>query len=78
MAVTPMRNVRVSDELWFAAQTEAVRRAETVTDVINRALTRYTKTPVAQVRRRGWDNRHTALAIENREATRQSPSAGPS
>ena len=38
---TPSRNVRVSDELWTAAQAKAAERDETVADVIRRALERY-------------------------------------
>lgn len=40
---TPHRTVRVSDELWQAAQRVAADRGETVTDVIIRALTRYVR-----------------------------------
>jgi len=39
--VTPLRNVRVSDDLWRAAMAEAAERGETVTEVIIRALRRY-------------------------------------
>lgn len=39
--VTPVRNVRVDDELWRAAQAEAKERNETLTDAIVRALRRY-------------------------------------
>jgi predicted transcriptional regulator len=38
---TPVRGVRVPDELWRAAQAKADERGETVTDVIVRALARY-------------------------------------
>jgi hypothetical protein len=38
---TPIRSVRVSDDLWETAQKVASDRGETVTDVIIRALTRY-------------------------------------
>ena len=38
---TPLRNVRVSDELWQAAQAKAEERGETVSDVIRQALERY-------------------------------------
>lgn len=38
---TKGRNFRISDELYAAAQAEAERRGETVTDAINRALRRY-------------------------------------
>jgi predicted transcriptional regulator len=39
----PIRTVRVPDELWQAAQRVAADRDETVTDVILRALERYTR-----------------------------------
>ena len=38
---TPLRNVRVSDELWQAAQAQAAENGETVSDVVRRALERY-------------------------------------
>lgn len=38
---TPLRSVRVPDELWEAALRKAHDRGETVTDVIIRALKRY-------------------------------------
>jgi Tfp pilus assembly protein FimV len=38
---TPIRNVRVADDLWTAAQTVAAARRETVSDVIRGALERY-------------------------------------
>lgn len=41
MSPTPLRNVRVPDDLWHAALATTQRRGETVTDVITRALTRY-------------------------------------
>ena len=40
---TPARSVRIPDGLWRAAQAEAERRGETVTDVIVRSLKRYTR-----------------------------------
>lgn len=40
---TPIRTVRVPDELWEAAKRAAADRDETVTDVIIRALTRYVR-----------------------------------
>ena len=40
---TPIRTVRVSDELWEAAKRVASDRGETVTDVILRALERYVR-----------------------------------
>lgn len=41
--VTPVRNVRVPDELWHAAQAAAEERKETLTAVIQRALQRYVR-----------------------------------
>lgn len=40
---TPGRSVRISDELWEAAQRAAADNDETVTDVIVRALERYVR-----------------------------------
>jgi predicted transcriptional regulator len=40
---TPARNVRISDDLWRAAQERAEAKGETVSDVIRRALERYIK-----------------------------------
>ena len=40
---TPLRNVRVSDDLWNAAMAMAEQRGETLSDVIRRALERYAK-----------------------------------
>jgi hypothetical protein len=40
---TPTRAIRISDELWQAAQARAAENGEYVTDVIRRALERYTK-----------------------------------
>ena len=40
---TPIRSVRVPDELWDAVQQIAADRDETVTDVILRALERYVR-----------------------------------
>lgn len=37
----PARAVRVPDGLWHAAQAKAIKRGETVSDVIRRALKRY-------------------------------------
>lgn len=42
---TPIRTVRVSDELWKAAQERAAERGETVSAVVVRALERYIKPP---------------------------------
>lgn len=38
---TPVRSVRVPDDLWAAVKAEAERRGETVTDVVVRALSTY-------------------------------------
>lgn len=38
---TPLRNIRVADDLWNAAKTTAEARAETLTSVIEDALRRY-------------------------------------
>lgn len=43
MPETPIRSVRVPDDLWKLAREEAESRDETVTDPIVRALTRYTQ-----------------------------------
>lgn len=40
---TPLRAIRVADDLWRAAQVEAERRGESVTEVIRRALERYVR-----------------------------------
>lgn len=40
---TPLRNVRVSNELWEAALVKAEDRGETVSEVVRRALERYVK-----------------------------------
>jgi antitoxin component of RelBE/YafQ-DinJ toxin-antitoxin module len=42
MPNTPGRLVRIPDDLWRAAQNVAKERGETVSDVIRRALIRYT------------------------------------
>jgi hypothetical protein len=39
----PARAVRVGDPLWHKARERAAERGETVSDVIRRALERYTK-----------------------------------
>lgn len=41
---TPVRTVRISDELWDALRERADERGETVTDVILRALRLYLRT----------------------------------
>lgn len=38
---TPNRVIRIDNELWLAAQAEAGRRGETVSDAVRRALRRY-------------------------------------
>ena len=38
---TPLRNVRVADDLWRAAMDKAAARGETLSDVIRKALERY-------------------------------------
>ncbi len=39
---TPLRNIRVSDELWQAAKLKAQTEGTTVSEVIVRALEQYT------------------------------------
>lgn len=43
--VTPVRNVRVPEGLWRAAQEKAATEGRTLTDVILNALQRYVSTP---------------------------------
>jgi hypothetical protein len=38
---TPVRTVRIPDDLWTALRARADERGETVTDVVRRALRRY-------------------------------------
>jgi len=40
---TPLRNVRVSEELWQKVKAKAESKGETVSDVIRRALERYVR-----------------------------------
>jgi hypothetical protein len=40
---TPLRNVRVPDDLWQSAMAKALDRGETLSDVIRRALEKYVK-----------------------------------
>lgn len=40
---TPLRSVRIRDELWVPAQEKAAENNETVTDVIRRALEEYVR-----------------------------------
>ncbi|MFM9813557.1 hypothetical protein ACKI16_34250 [Streptomyces scabiei] len=42
---TPVRNVRVPDGLWKAAQERAAAEGRTITDVIVSALHRYVSAP---------------------------------
>ena len=55
---TKLRNIRVPDELWVAAMTEAKKEGRTLTDVITRSLHRY----VSQRRRE-----REALEIESQQ-----------
>lgn len=43
MAQTPLRNVRVAEDVWTAARAIAAARGETVTDVVVRSLERYVR-----------------------------------
>jgi len=54
---TPVRTVRVPDELWAAAKAEADRRGESVTDAIVRSLTRYTTPRATAARKTGRKTR---------------------
>jgi hypothetical protein len=40
---TPLRNVRVADDLWRAAMSKALDRGESLSEVIRRALEEYVK-----------------------------------
>ncbi len=40
---TPLRSVRIPDDLWAAALERAAENGETVTDVVLRALRRYVR-----------------------------------
>jgi hypothetical protein len=42
---TPVRNIRVADNLWHAAQDKARREGRTLTEVITAYLRRYAATP---------------------------------
>lgn len=53
MANTPMRAMRIPDELWQAAKDRAEERGENVTEVVVRALTRYTNPPVRKATKAG-------------------------
>lgn len=41
MATTPIRNIRIDDELWTAAAAAAADQGERISDVIRRALADY-------------------------------------
>lgn len=41
---TPLRAIRISDELWLAAQAKAADNNESVSDVVRGALEKYVKT----------------------------------
>ena len=43
---TPVRGIRVDDELWHAAQDKASAEGRTMTDVLVAYLRRYVKTPL--------------------------------
>ena len=43
--LTPVRNIRVADNLWRAAQAKAKREGRTLTDVITAYLRRYVAAP---------------------------------
>lgn len=45
MVTTRLRNVRIDDDLWQAAQSKAAKKRETVSDVIRRALLAYVEHP---------------------------------
>lgn len=38
---TPLRSLRVSDEVWVAAQAKALEEGTTVSDVVREALVKY-------------------------------------
>lgn len=40
---TPMRSVRISDDVWEAAKTKAAEKGESMTDVIRKALESYAR-----------------------------------
>jgi predicted DNA binding CopG/RHH family protein len=42
---TPLRNVRISDELWNAAKQKAAEEGRTVSDVVRELLQRYVEHP---------------------------------
>ena len=44
MNPTPLRAVRIPDEIWLPAKEAAKRNGETISEVIRRALTEYAKT----------------------------------
>ncbi|ANP74540.1 hypothetical protein [Cryobacterium arcticum] len=42
---TPLRAIRISDEVWVAAQERALEDGRTVSDVVREALVKYGKKP---------------------------------
>lgn len=42
---TPLRSFRIPDEVYRAAQDKAAEKGESVSDVVRRALERYSKRP---------------------------------
>ena len=64
MATTPKHGVRIPNDLWEAAQEEAVRRGESVTAAINRFLSEYAShTPAPRA------SAQTIAAINRRKAS---------
>jgi hypothetical protein len=55
---TPARSVRVPEDLWQAAKASAEKKNETVSDVIVRALRRYTSGRTAAAAAIGGDGTH--------------------
>ncbi len=49
---TPLRNVRVSDELWDAAKVRAAEDGTTVSALVNAFLQEYVDRPRPRVRKR--------------------------
>jgi len=50
MVSTPVRHIRIDNELWELATTKAARRRETVASVIRRALLQYIEDVVVEER----------------------------
>ena len=44
MGNTPLRNVRIADDIWQAAKERADQQGESLSDVIRRALEQYVNT----------------------------------